>query len=181
MQKNVIASRTYDLSVLPQRIQESRSTIFNLICSTISKANLSIQHANMQIAEASRRIAEATMSDSASMKTIAILTMVFLPGTAVASFFSITMFNWSADQGQEVVSGYLWVYFVLAVPLTAIVLAIWWTCARRREKELRKRNARAVSLDSFSDVEMGQGGNHESTIERQRSEQEDFEEVGKET
>ncbi len=132
MQTNVIASRMYDLSILPQRIQESRSTIFNLILQHNQAVNLSIQHANMEIAESSRRIAEATMSDSASMKTIAILTMVFLPGTAVASFFSITMFNWNANPGQGVVNGYIWVYFVLAVPLTAIVLAIWWICTKRR-------------------------------------------------
>ena len=43
-----------------------------------------INQANLEIAASAREIAKATMSDSASMKTIAILTMVFLPGTAVA-------------------------------------------------------------------------------------------------
>lgn len=39
---------------------------------------------NLEIAQNSREIAEATLRDSSAMRTIAILTMVFLPGTAVA-------------------------------------------------------------------------------------------------
>ena len=124
--------------------------IFDLIVQHNQQVNLEIGRANMEIAESSRRIAEATMSDSASMKTIAILTMVFLPGTAVASFFSMTMFNWGASSGQDVVTRWLWIYFVAAVPLTAIVLAIWWICARRREKDLRRRNARRSSVGAYS-------------------------------
>ena len=43
-----------------------------------------ITRQNMDIADSGRRTAEATRLDSQSMKTIAILTMVFLPGTFVA-------------------------------------------------------------------------------------------------
>lgn len=38
----------------------------------------------LQIAESSHRIATMTMRDSAAMRTIAMLTMIFLPGTAIA-------------------------------------------------------------------------------------------------
>ena len=140
--KTMVASRTYDSEILPERIQNQRSMISNLVVQHNQQVSIEIGRANMEIAESSRRIAEATMSDSASMKTIAILTMVFLPGTAVASFFSMTMFNWSAGSGHSLVTRWLWVYFVAAIPLTGIVLAIWWICARKREKELRVRHAR---------------------------------------
>jgi hypothetical protein len=46
--------------------------------------SLSIGQANLEIARSARQIAEATMRDSAAMRTIAVLTMLFLPGTAVA-------------------------------------------------------------------------------------------------
>jgi hypothetical protein len=36
------------------------------------------------MARSARQIAQATMRDSAAMRTIAVLTMLFLPGTAVA-------------------------------------------------------------------------------------------------
>ena len=100
MQKRLLASQAYDREMLPKRIQDQRSQTFSLVAQYNQQVNIEISHANMEIAESSRRIAEATMSDSASMKTIAILTMIFLPGTAIASFFSMTMFNWNAGFGS---------------------------------------------------------------------------------
>lgn len=152
VQKNAIASRSYDFETLPRRIQDARATISNLIL----QRN---QEMNLEIAESSRRIAEATMSDSASMKTIAILTMVFLPGTAVASFFSMTMFNWQADSGQALASHYLWVYFLVAVPSTAMVLAVWWTCTKRRERRLLREDV--MELDFEDSTEAVQHGSVE--------------------
>jgi len=58
--------------------------IFNLTLQRDARLSLEIAQTSRDIAEASARMAEATMKDSASMKTIAILTMLFLPGTAVA-------------------------------------------------------------------------------------------------
>ena len=71
------------------------------------------------------------MADSASMKSIAVLTMVFLPGTAVASFFSMSLFNWSSDGEKGLSSRWLWVFFVVAVPLTIAVLVLWYVWVRR--------------------------------------------------
>jgi hypothetical protein len=59
------------------------------------------------------------------MKTIAVLTLVFLPATSLASIFSMSMFNWQAQPGDVVVSRYVWVYFAFAAPLTLIIIAIW--------------------------------------------------------
>ena len=39
---------------------------------------------NLSIATSSAKIAEESRRDSASMKTIAVLTLLFLPGTSVA-------------------------------------------------------------------------------------------------
>ena len=39
---------------------------------------------NIEIANTSKKIAEATLRDSSSMKTIATMTMIFLPGTFVS-------------------------------------------------------------------------------------------------
>ena len=39
---------------------------------------------NLEMAAATAQVAEETRQDSAAMKTIAVLTLTFLPGTAVA-------------------------------------------------------------------------------------------------
>jgi hypothetical protein len=64
------------------------------------------------------------------MKAIALLTTLFLPGTFVATFFSMTMFDWSPSNssGSPKVSKYIWVYWVITIPLTLAVmvsLLIW--------------------------------------------------------
>lgn len=60
------------------------SQIFNLVVQRDQAIAIATGRANLEIAQTSRQIAEATMRDSAAMRTIAILTMIFLPGTAVA-------------------------------------------------------------------------------------------------
>jgi Mg2+ and Co2+ transporter CorA len=82
----------------------------------------------MEIAKATAQVAEETRQDSAAMKTIAVLTLTFLPGTAVATFFGMDMFNWNPGPGEPVCSAYIWVFFVVTIPVTALVYAawIWW-------------------------------------------------------
>jgi hypothetical protein len=76
------------------------------------------------------------------MKTIAILTMMFLPGAYVAAslnstrssnmsinevqtLFSMNMFNWQAENDENILSAYFWVYWVITIPITVLVLLIW--------------------------------------------------------
>ena len=76
------------------------------------------------------RIAASTGLDSAAMKTLAFLTTVFLPLSFVASLFSIPMFDWQASSdGSSVVSSRFWIYWVVSVPLTAVIIVgwrLWW-------------------------------------------------------
>ena len=63
--------------------------IFHLITSKESRINIAI-------AEESRTLAAASKEDSTAMKTMATVTIVFLPGTFVAAFFSVPIFRWDA-------------------------------------------------------------------------------------
>ena len=58
--------------------------ISTLLLHRDARLTMLITRQNIDIAESSRSTAQATRLDSQSMKTIAILTMVFLPGTFVA-------------------------------------------------------------------------------------------------
>jgi Mg2+ and Co2+ transporter CorA len=84
-------------------------------------------------------IAFETRRDSAAMKTIAVLTIVFLPGTFVATILSMDMFQWQPDDGgPATVSRLFWVYWVITIPLTAIVLAGWLIWTRKSVGKLRR-------------------------------------------
>lgn len=64
-------------------------------------------HVNLQVAN--------------SMKILAIVTVLFLPATFVASLFSINMFDWHLADG-ETVSHQFWIYWVVTVPLTIVII-----------------------------------------------------------
>lgn len=61
--------------------------------------------------------------DSVAMKTLALVTAIFLPATFIATLFSMSMFDW---QGPTVVSSNFWVFWVVVVPLSTAILGSWW-------------------------------------------------------
>jgi len=92
---------------------------------------------NLQIAKEQKHLAHATKRDGTAMKTLSLLGALFLPGTYLASVFSMTFFNF--DHGAEpVVSGSLWIYFAIMIPVTAAIVGGWVYFDRRRKMSFRK-------------------------------------------
>ena len=60
------------------------------------------------------------------MKALALLTMVFLPGTLCATLFATPFLDFSAPSTRFVVNDRFWVYWVILLPLTAGVLFIFF-------------------------------------------------------
>jgi hypothetical protein len=92
--------------------------------------NLVVQRANRkthEMAEIQRRIAVSTMDDSFAMRTIAVMSIAFLPATFVSSFFSMSMFNWQAPAGTPIVSSRFWMSWAVTLPLTLVVFSIWFS------------------------------------------------------
>ncbi|KAH7193832.1 uncharacterized protein B0J16DRAFT_412397 [Fusarium flagelliforme] len=72
------------------------------------------------------KIGKATQTDSAAMKTIAFVTLTFLPATFISALFSMSFFNVSDDTGEWTVNKEIWMYFVIAIPVTLITCGVWW-------------------------------------------------------
>ncbi|GFP52237.1 notoamide biosynthesis cluster protein M' [Trichoderma asperellum] len=87
---------------------------------------------NLEIAGEQRRIAHASKRDSTAMKTISLMGALFLPGTYLASVFSMTFFNFQSG-ADPVISNWLWVYFIITVPLTILIVGSWIWYDRRKE------------------------------------------------
>ncbi|KAK7956407.1 uncharacterized protein PG986_005629 [Apiospora aurea] len=69
-------------------------------------------------------VGKAAREDSAAMKTIATLTMVFLPPTFVSAMFSMSFFNFDSEAGWRVSEKY-WIYWAFAAPIT-LATYLWW-------------------------------------------------------
>jgi hypothetical protein len=95
------------------------------------------------------------------MKSIALLTMVFLPATFISvcistliifstaltqlqAFFSTTFFTFGEEGWQT--SNRLWIYWVITVPATVIVVIIWnlWLAHSRVQKYLKSGSKDAI-------------------------------------
>ncbi|OIW32029.1 hypothetical protein CONLIGDRAFT_678461 [Coniochaeta ligniaria NRRL 30616] len=74
-------------------------------------------------AGASINIATASKRDSSSMKTVAVMTMAFLPATFFAALFAVPSLRW--DQAR-VMQDNFWVYWAFTLPATAIVFLVWY-------------------------------------------------------
>ncbi|KAI1344248.1 hypothetical protein F5Y15DRAFT_365948 [Xylariaceae sp. FL0016] len=67
-------------------------------------------------------IAVASKKDSSQMRYISYLGMIFLPGTFLATLFSMTFFNWTSDESNQVISPWVAVYFATAIVFTGITV-----------------------------------------------------------
>lgn len=82
------------------------------------------QTIGIEIAQASKSIAQESKRDSSSMKTLAVATMIYLPGTSVAAIFAMPMFDWTAP-ASRIVNPRIWVFFCVSLPLTILTFLAW--------------------------------------------------------
>lgn len=101
-------------------------------------------------------IAKATRRDSELMRGIAAVTMVFLPATFVATFFSMVFFHVGDEQSiRLMVDDRIWLYPVVALPLT-IIIGAWysaWSVGLSRTKVfelLTKRGEKRPEVENGS-------------------------------
>ena len=75
--------------------------------------------------EISIDIGRAAQSDSAAMKTIAFLTLIFLPPTFISSLFSMSFFNFDAEHDRWRMSSQFWIFWAVTIPITILTATSW--------------------------------------------------------
>ncbi|CZR70210.1 uncharacterized protein PAC_20111, partial [Phialocephala subalpina] len=105
--------------------------VYQFMAQKDARVNIEVAESSAAIAKASkddsavmRIIAIESKKDSSSMKTIATLGMIFLPGTFIAAIFSMPVFNWDKADGPFFKPHFKY-YWAIVIPLTFIVLVLW--------------------------------------------------------
>ena len=120
-------------------VNSQMACLFNLI-------NQRDARLSYELGQTMKQIAGDSLRDSSAMKTISILTLVFLPGTFVSAIFSTTIFDFTnADAGAGrygKVAPAWWIYLVCCVLSTLTTVGIWaiWMRWRQHRKGDRRRN-----------------------------------------
>ncbi|KAF2685239.1 hypothetical protein K458DRAFT_486857 [Lentithecium fluviatile CBS 122367] len=94
----------------------------------------------------SQNAAIASAQDSAVMRVIAAITIIFLPATTTA-IFSTSFFDFNVSRHERVYSWWLWLYWLVTIILTAIVLPgaiFWW---RKEEAKTNRRVGKTKVTD----------------------------------
>ncbi|KAL4946525.1 hypothetical protein BDV06DRAFT_86911 [Aspergillus oleicola] len=81
---------------------------------------------NLAFNQVSQGFGHAARSDSRMMTTVAVVSMVYLPGTFVSGLFGTNFFSFQADPGNTwLTADEFWIYWAVTVPLTLATVGIW--------------------------------------------------------
>ncbi|QDS72395.1 hypothetical protein FKW77_008686 [Venturia effusa] len=146
-----------DLKVYLVFTQERARTLMTVLFNLIARQDV---NASIELAKDSRTIALAAKNDSSSMKTIAVMTMLFLPGTFFAALFSTPMLDWNAS-GSQVIQPRFGYYWAFTIPCTIAVFICWYFITKRQKateaKEDLEERAKVVqrtnTFSSMADAE----------------------------
>ncbi|SPO03621.1 uncharacterized protein DNG_06304 [Cephalotrichum gorgonifer] len=153
-----------------ERAKIQMDALFNLISQKDSLVG-------QQTARTSQVVAQSSLQDSSSMKALALVACLFLPGNFVAALFSAPLFSWNdpRDDAEAKRTGLgitpqFNLFWAISVPLTAAVFiayTAWLVFQKRRWRDM-KRDFEAIahgdSVDpisrssSYYAVEEGRAG-----------------------
>ena len=70
---------------------------------------------------------EGARQDSKNMKLIAIVGLIYLPGTFVSGIFGMNFFSFEDQNGHQTwnVSDKFYIYLAITLPLTLLTISIW--------------------------------------------------------
>ncbi|KAL9110344.1 MAG: hypothetical protein Q9227_005075 [Pyrenula ochraceoflavens] len=122
-----------------QRIKASSALLNNIMSYQTTTDSNRMASSNNQMAEVSNRMAIASTGNSKIGTAIAFGTFTFLPATAVATFFSMSTFDFSSG-AERTVSPKFWIFWAVEVPLNLVLLLalIAWI-GWQRNKSPRER------------------------------------------
>ncbi|KAF2399765.1 hypothetical protein EJ06DRAFT_556885 [Trichodelitschia bisporula] len=108
-----------DLEGVKNRVDNCFDQIYNRMQVDSNATMQRILQSTRRETRTAYRVARSMKEDSVAMKTIAVITMVFLPGTAVTTLLAMPFLNTShyLSDAQR-----MWVWVIITVPLTELAL-----------------------------------------------------------
>lgn len=113
------------------------------------------------------RMAVASSRDSASMKALAVITAIFLPGEFIGTLFGMSMFDWLAPskdeeeaasaggkagdepESDDILSRNFWVYWTISIPLTLTIVLVWRAWWVTQDRYFRRHLSEELSEERY--------------------------------
>ncbi|KAF2140220.1 uncharacterized protein K452DRAFT_53018 [Aplosporella prunicola CBS 121167] len=135
------------VSALARRI----TSLMKLVTDALNLRNQAAAAVSQKIAANNQRIATGisqsvykltldSVDDSAVVRVVTLATLLYLPGSFVASLLGMNVFDFDGPRKRLNVTKDFWVYIIVTIPLTMVTVLLWWV-ATRREKRKRMKKA----------------------------------------
>ena len=98
------------------------------------------------------RMAVTSTRDSSSLKALAVITAVFMPGDFMASIFGMSMWEawYDQDAGHTtLLPPRFWLYFKITLPLTIVILVAWRAWWVSQDRFFRKHLSKELSEERY--------------------------------
>ncbi|KUJ23542.1 uncharacterized protein LY89DRAFT_185482 [Mollisia scopiformis] len=93
-----------------------------------------------------------TVDDSATVRVVTVVTLIYLPASFVTSLLGMNLFTFQTSPGSGFkVSRQFWVFLLITIPLTFVTVGSWMFVARRRQKQKRVDRRRQASVGGESE------------------------------
>lgn len=123
------------------------------------------------------RMAVASTRDSSSMKALAVITAIFLPGEYIGTLFGLSMFNWARGTAADPMEGEdnapwlpkftvmptFWIYWAFTVPITLVIITTWRAWWIQQDRYFRRHLSTELSNERYWTVD-GQPRELETTF-----------------
>ena len=140
---SVITGEGYHFSNLRDRATSQVNLLFSVVSQQDGILNRRESRLNQVIAASSKQ-------DSISVTTFTFITALFLPGTFIATLFSMTMFDWypetddaSSSPQETSVSSKFWLFWAISIPLTVLTMSGWFLWFKYADSKWNKELSKA--------------------------------------
>ncbi|KAH8652902.1 hypothetical protein BGZ61DRAFT_575095 [Ilyonectria robusta] len=124
---NEFSATLRNLLIQNQALMSNVKHLLSRVHSTIQAASGTISLKSQNTTE---QMSNHMLGDSASIRVITAVTLVYLPASFVSGFFGMSFFDARDDSGWSVVPS-VWIYFLVAIPMSVLTLMYWkWRSQR---------------------------------------------------
>ncbi|EJD41568.1 hypothetical protein AURDEDRAFT_127070 [Auricularia subglabra TFB-10046 SS5] len=110
----------------------------------IARDNQKQAQATEDLARAARRDGEIMKRDSATMKTITVVTLIYLPATMGIFDFGVE----SGEDGRIRIAREGWIFLAISLPLTALTLGLAFLWKQTKERQWKNEDEKAKKQSS---------------------------------
>jgi Mg2+ and Co2+ transporter CorA len=159
--------KSEELKFIRQKLESLHESLKAIIQLSSSLLSLENGHSLRALAQEAQRegkvmhgLTVKATQDAAAVKVITVITMIYLPLTVVANFFSTVFVTRTSDGGTNTiqVANNWWILAAVGFPLTSVTFFTWWAISQRMFLLDALRQLRTRSMEHLRVLASRQGG-----------------------